>query len=50
MYNLNNDDKIHITVEDIPKFEDLGGTAKSKTLYFTERSNVELSINSEVRN
>jgi hypothetical protein len=29
MYNINGDDKIHITVEDIPKFEDLGGSAKS---------------------
>jgi hypothetical protein len=29
MYNLDNEDKIHITVEDIPKFEELGGVSTS---------------------
>jgi hypothetical protein len=29
MYNKDKDDKIHITVEEIPKFEDLSGVAKS---------------------
>lgn len=36
MYNKDKDDKIHITIEEIPKFEDLSGVAKSQILYFAE--------------
>lgn len=44
MYNINGDDKIHITVEDIPKFEDLGGSAKSQTLYFSKNKDITIPI------
>jgi hypothetical protein len=40
MYNKDKDDKIHITVEDIPKFEELGGVAKSEELYFVQNLNL----------
>lgn len=45
MYNKDKDDKIHITVEEIPKFEDLSGAAKSQILYFAENlSNLQIPI------
>lgn len=50
MYNINGDDKIHITVENIPKFEDLGGSAKSQTLYFSQNRDITIPIDKNAEN
>ena len=44
MYDINDNDKIHITVEDIPKFEELGGVSTSQRLYFTERTDITIPL------
>jgi hypothetical protein len=45
MYDSSKDDKIHITVEEIPEFEELGGFAKNQTIYFAQKLDIDVSLN-----
>jgi len=46
MYDISNNDKIHITVEDVPSFEQLGGFSTATQLYFTKDAEWTITLNS----